>query len=116
MVELPSPSNQTSRLDSSTQETSVAGSQVELSSSNEDLNGSVLLNTNSQTVSDSPNTAIPQASAALNSRNVQSVINGDIRRYFKTYQLIWGTSKSHDTAILEAVLDYMTNDQVRISL
>ena len=116
VVELPSPSNQTSRLDSSTQETSVAGSQVELSSSNEDFNGSVLLNTKSQTVSDSPNTAIPQASAALNSRNAQSVINGDIRRYFKTYQLIWGISKSHDTAILEAVLEYMTNNQVRISL
>ena len=114
--ELPSSSDQTSRPDSSTQETSVADSQVELSPSNEVLNRSVLINTNSQTESDTPNTAFPQASAALNSRNVQSVINGDIRRYFKTYQLIWGTSKSHDTAILEAVLDYMTNDQVRISL
>ena len=45
--ELPSPSNQTSRLDSSTQETSVADSQVELSPSNEVLNRSVLINTNS---------------------------------------------------------------------
>ena len=114
--ELPSPGNQTSRLDSSTQETSVADSQVELSPSNEVLNGSVLLNTNSQTVSNTPNTASPQASAALNSRNVQSVINGDIRRYFKTYHIIWGTSKSHDTAILETVVDYMTNNQVQISL
>ena len=75
-----------------------------------------MINTNSQTESDTPNTAFPQASAALNSRNVQSVINGDMHRYFKTNQLIWETSKSHDTAILEAGLDYMTNDQVRISL
>ena len=42
--ELPSPSNQTSRLDSSTQETSVADSQVKLSPSNEVLNRSVLIN------------------------------------------------------------------------
>ena len=34
------------------------------------------------------------------------------RRYFKSYSIIPGTSKSHDTAILEMTLEHMTNNQV----
>ena len=32
--------------------------------------------------------------------------------YFKSYTLIPGTQKTHDTAILEAILEYMTFNQV----
>ena len=38
--------------------------------------------------------------------------NSSRRPYFKGYRLIPGSQKTHDTAILEMSLDYMTNRQV----
>lgn len=38
--------------------------------------------------------------------------NSSRRPYFKGYRLIPGIQKTHDTAILEMALDYMTNRQV----
>ena len=35
-------------------------------------------------------------------------------QYFKTYSLIPNTNKTHDTAILEAVIEHMTAHQVKI--
>ena len=38
--------------------------------------------------------------------------HGSNRRYFKTYCVIQGGQKTHDTAILETALEHMTSYQV----
>ena len=66
-----------------------------------------------------PSQPVQEASVvAGHSRAVQAVavVSGPsqvrIQPYFKSYTLIPGTQKTHDTAILEAILEYMTVNQV----
>ena len=72
-----------------------------------------------ETVGAGPSQPVQEASVvAGHSRAVQAVavVSGPsqvrIQPYFKSYTLIPGTQKTHDTAILEAILEYMTVNQV----
>ena len=56
-------------------------------------------------VENSENYELPEISEEPGGADIQP------RSYFKTYHVISGTFKTHDTAILEMAIEHMTNKQ-----